>query len=89
MYAKITKDKLWQEGDSLPSRAGAYITGDPTQAEGPLLKVRLLDDDREHYYTAEADDEALERLYEWAMHDAGVTILQVKGNDGIWRDEIS
>lgn len=86
MYWKITKDNLWEEGDSLPSRVGFRTKTNEPRLDA-LLDVRLLDDDREHYYTAVADDEALEDLYHWAYRDAGVTILQVK-TDGKWVDTI-
>jgi len=88
MYWKITEDLLWEEGDSLPSRVGFHSRYDENTRIGEFLDVRLLDDDREHYYSAVADDEALESLYDWAMRDAGVTILQVKDSNGNWKDEI-
>lgn len=90
MYARITKDKLWEPGDSLPSREGEVIVDHHNgEFSGTVLDVRLLDDDREHYYTAVADDDALEALFDWAMFDAGCTILQVKDEDGNWKDEIA
>ena len=85
MYAKITKDLLHDDTLITDGRTGLEWKGEP---QGGILRVRILDDDREVYYEAVADDEALETLLDWAMRDAGATILQVRyGNE--WRDTIS
>lgn len=83
MYAKITRDLIAQ-GDWDP-RTGVVFDGAPV---GDVLKVRLLDDDRDVYYLADADDEALEPLLSWAARDVGTTILQQR-IDGNWVDVIS
>lgn len=87
MYAKITKDHLFDSRESFPmDYEGKILLRGPLTGE--LIDVKLLDDDRILYYEAVADDESLEWLYGWAMHDAGVTILQTK-KDGEWTDCIS
>lgn len=89
MYWKITKDHLWEEGDSLPSRKG-MVHHEYNESNPPvdLLEVRLRDDDLELYYEAVADDEALENLFFWAQRDAGVTLLEVKDENGKWNPEV-
>ena len=87
MYAKITKDLLY-DGEGISHSHVGTIPVSNGIISGELLQVRLLDDDGEHYYTAEADDEALEPLFEWAMRDSGVTLLQVR-KDGKWVDTIA
>lgn len=91
MYWRITEDLLWEEGDSLPSRVGwKNEDPNPQRTVYNAVEVRLLDDDREHYYTAicEDDDESLESLYYFAMRDAGVTIIQARNDKGEWEDII-
>jgi hypothetical protein len=89
MYAKITKDLIWEPGDQSDSRVNeVVICKFHTPVPDDLLDVRLLDDDRILYYEALADDESLEHLFYWAQRDAGVTILQVK-KGGKWEDVIS
>jgi hypothetical protein len=87
-YAKITEDHLWKEGDVSPSRIGWSLGDEQERPTEGVLQVRLLDDDRELYYTAEATDDALETLHSWAGIDAGVTILQVLKGD-VWEDVIA
>lgn len=95
MYARITKDHLdlssvlpdWRPLDGL-------VVVDGEHDEAKLFKVRLLDDDRELYYEAKVDgDEAAEQLLEWAMRDAGATILQRLANDVsqgyVWTDYLN
>lgn len=89
MYAKITRDLIWSPGDTFKNRQNVTIIGEERAVADPnCLRVRLLDDDRTPYYEAIADDEALEPLFEWAMRDSGVTILQVREGNG-WVDTIS
>lgn len=90
MYARITRDLLYDGATITNDRSGDIIIGDKTTDDhvGGMLDVRLLDDDRIPYFLARADDDALEDLYEWAYHDSGVTILQVK-HGANWVDEIS
>lgn len=90
MYAKILLDHI----DCVPllgedyKRVGRVVVGtEPAPDEG-LLQVRILDDDRELYYTCEADDEALESLLSFCMGDVGATVLQVM-KEGEWEDTIS
>lgn len=91
MYAKITKDHLF-DGDIIDrDRSGAVIIrtgGELTHTEPTLLDVRLYDDDDELYYEAIATDDALEDLFDWAQRDSGVTKLDVK-RDGEWKVEIA
>jgi len=87
MYAKIVNDLL-----SPPDSAYAEENRDGMvvfkgNAEGELLKFRLLDDDREVYYVGEADDESLEALASWAERDSGCTILQTREGNR-WVDTI-
>lgn len=89
MFAKITKDYLGLD-DVLPAwkpRDGEVILDRPTKSLRNMLEVRLLDDDRNLYYEALADEEGLEPLLSWAMRDAGATILQTKEH-GAWVDTI-
>lgn len=86
MYAKITKDLLVDGEIITTDRTGQVLWNGPLV--GNLLQVRLLDDDREVYYEAVADDEVLESLASWAAKDSGVTILQTKQH-GAWKDAIS
>lgn len=90
MYAKITKDLLYEPPDDVVGdRTGVVlICPEDGQPDGPLLKVRLLDDDRIPYYEAEATDETLEELASWAGRDSGCTILQTQ-KAGAWVDTIS
>lgn len=86
MYAKITNDHLFDGTIITNDRTGkVLLEGEPVDK---LYKVRLLDDDRELCYEAEADDEALEDLFDWAQRDVGVTILQCETASG-WEDTIS
>lgn len=89
MYAQITKDLLYDGNYIKVNRKHEVIFGGGPHQVGPLMKVRLLDDDRELYYEAVSDDEALEDLFSWAMRESGVTILQVWKSPGKWVDEIS
>lgn len=86
MYARITRDYIAQ-GDWKAATGTTF--GSPSTAVGEVYKVRLLDDDGEVYYHAEADDEALEGLYDWAAHDVGTTLLQTRNADGTWKDVIA
>lgn len=83
MYAKITKDHLFDGDIITDDRTGEIIVSELRErpAKQPILDVRLYDDDGELYYEALADDEALEALYSWAAHDAGVTMLKVKNGN--------
>jgi hypothetical protein len=85
MYAKITKDHLFEPEDitDIPLRQGLVLWDDEP---GELIKCRLYDDDGELYYEATADDDALEHLFTWAQIDAGVTLLKTKNKDGKWED---
>jgi hypothetical protein len=88
MYAKLTKDCLWREDDSIPSRVGT-TWGEKEKADGPILKFRCLDDDGEVYYYGEGDDDSLDTVYEWTMRDAGCTSLEVRDEHGNWKAEIA
>jgi hypothetical protein len=91
MYAKIVTDHLDVTdtlGPEFDRTNQVIICEFHKQVPTDLLDVRLLDDDRELYYTAVADDDALEGLFTWAMKDSGVAILQTK-QDGEWKDVIS
>jgi hypothetical protein len=93
MYAKITKDLLYDGKLIQNDRTNEVIFG-ALQPGEDLRVVRLLDDDRDVYYEAEATEDALEDLFEWAMKDSGVTILQTRKIDMsngrlVWDDEIS
>jgi hypothetical protein len=97
MFAQITKDVLDLTDTLGPEfdRTGKVIIGTTPPTEG-LLRVRLLDDDREIYYYGLATDDALEDFLNWAMADAGCTILQVYKTGyqhcatvGTWEDVIS
>jgi len=90
MHWRITEDLLWEPTDSWPTRVGTSRSDHGENGIANAVEVRLLDDDRIHYYTAVCEDteESLTDLFQWAMRDAGVTILQMKKN-GKWEDEIS
>ena len=87
MYWKIDRDYLQLDDLDIPSRVGTG-QGTKLQAEGEILRFRLLDDDREVYYGGEADDEALEAAYDFGYRDAGAVILQTRDKDGNWVDVI-
>lgn len=86
MYAVIKKDHL--ADDILPTREGLKF-GDYLDSNN-IVDFRALDDDRIVYYEGEGDDEGLEAVFEWAMRDAGVTIIQIKDTlTGTWQDYMS
>lgn len=88
MHWRITEDHL----DFDTSRVGTYNSDDGENGIFEAVEVRLLDDDRIHYYTAvcENTEESLVNLFQWAQYDAGVTILQLQNKEtGKWVDEIS
>jgi hypothetical protein len=92
MYAKIIQDHLDVTEDlgEEYQREGKVIIGSEEQIEGPILDVRVLDDDRVPYYTLKVDDQSLEAVFAWCQQDTGSTILQVKDHeDKEWRDVIS
>lgn len=90
----ITKDHLWEEGDSLPSREGSSGNVD---IDGEILPVgldmafRLYDDDGELYYEGllQDDDECLNQIeaLRFGNHDAGCTRIEVL-RGGQWVQEI-
>jgi len=84
MYWKIDRDYL-ADDEEIPSRVG-FGEGTKLQAEGKILRFRLLDDDREVYYGGEADEEGLTPAFDFGQYDAGSTILQIHGKDGGWVD---
>lgn len=86
MYYKITADYLYDGVYIKENRTGNEVG--ERNPEEPLLSVRLRDDDGELYYTAVAEDDTLEYLYEWAMIDSGVTLLQVHERGKGWVDTI-
>jgi hypothetical protein len=89
VYAKITKDLLC-DGDVITVNREGHTWGELELKGGVVLhKIRLLDDDRIPYYEGIATDDALETVFEFAMHDVGCTILQVKDLAGEWIDAIS
>lgn len=89
MYAKITKDLLFDGKIITSDRSGMVVIGrEEDKSTAEIIVCRLLDDDRIPYYMAVSDDEALEELFYWAMRDSGCTILQTRG-DGGWRDALS
>lgn len=59
--------------------------------DGPKMRFRLLDDDNEVYYGGWLlnDDECINQqiILDWAMHDSGAVIIQVKVNNE-WVQEI-
>lgn len=77
MYAKITKDHLF-DGTTIPNdRTGTVLLDDglPHQ-DDTCMKVKIYDDDDELYYEALVDGaDAMEELFEWAIRDSGVTRL--------------
>jgi hypothetical protein len=90
MYAKITKDHLFDPNDryslKIISREGWVLWSENFTPAVILIECKLYDDDGELYYEAYADDEALEPLFNWAQIDAGVTLLKIKNKDGEWED---
>lgn len=88
MYGIITHDEItWDNGDDKKGK----VFGDPQTFVGDEARVwRLLDDDRVPYYYGIADDDCLETIFEWAMPDAGTTILQVLNPVTLqWKDEMN
>lgn len=85
MYAKITHDSLWEQGDSIPSRVGT-IWNTKDDAVGDILRFRTLDDDGIVYYSGEGDDEGLEVAFDFAYGDAGAVLLQIRDDLGNWSD---
>jgi hypothetical protein len=86
MYAKITKDHLWEDTYPLDAfnRTGKEFGEKDLDEE--LVEVQLFDDDGILYYEAEStNDDMLELLFEWAQLDAGVTLLKINEN-GKWVD---
>ena len=96
----ITKDHIWQEGDTTPSRHGKSWTKEQVQINAgediPIpfkgnIKFKLFDDDEILYYEGWLlDDEeclAQQFILQWAMHDAGCTIIKVQ-REGTWVQEI-
>lgn len=91
MHWRITEDLLVDGTYITESRVGYSHSDAGENGIFSAVEVRLLDDDREHYYTAicEDSDESLWDLYSWAQADAGVTILQMfNKKTGQWEDEI-
>ena len=89
MYAKITKDLLYDNkvvGEEYESREGLVLFDNKPGPIHVFYKCRLYDDDGEIYYEADADDAALELLFDWAQKDAGVTLLKIKADNGEWED---
>jgi hypothetical protein len=85
MYYRIDRNYL----DGPTSERTVRTVGEREQAEGEIIRFRLLDDDRIPYFGGEADDEGLEPAFDWAIYDSGCTILQVRDGEGGWEDCIS
>lgn len=85
MFWRITHDLIADYRDDSDK---GYGKGEPNPSGGEILYFALYDDDGELYYRGICDREALNRdthpnglygAYEWAMHNAGCTDLQVNG----------
>lgn len=84
-------------GDPTPSRVGRTIHLNPIACDddkvnaAPVVRFRILDDDDVVYYGGwlNDDDECLNQISvgEWAMRDAGATVVQVK-RKGVWTTEV-
>lgn len=95
--AEIERDYLTNKGDPyyrvgkefhiLDQYAESINAGD-----APKTRFRLKDDDEEVYYGGwlfnDADCEVQFEVLRWAMVDSGCTIIEIKNDNGNWRQEI-
>lgn len=82
MYARIDRDYInrgeYEEFNRVGTTFGSRVE------DSEVVRFRLKDDDGEIYYGGEADDEALETVYEFGLRDAGTTLLETKSGAGEW-----
>lgn len=89
MYARITEDLLYEDGDDIvPNREGMLLYDGSVPTPENTVKLRLLDDDRIPYYIVVCDEEAEEPVFNWGHRDSGVTLVQI-WKDNKWEDYMS
>ena len=92
MYAVIAVDLIKALDEN---RAGELVINNGGVPDAGSLNVyRALDDDRIPYYIVIADDEGIERFFDFEMNNTGVTIIQEavvisSSNSIAWKDALN